>query len=105
MHHSLYRVTSFEVVRPFVLNVRFDDGTRQRIDFGSVLRGDVYGPLRDAALFERVAIDLDAHTLVWPNGADFDPARLHDWPDAGRQMIEMAARWADEAKTGLTRPR
>lgn len=25
-------------------------------------------------------IDPEVHTLVWPNGADCDPAILHDWP-------------------------
>ena len=95
MEHPLHRVTAFEIVGPFVLNVTFDDRTRQRIDFRPVLRGELYGVLRDAAVFERVAIDPEAHTLVWPNGADFDPATLHDWPVAGPGMIALARRWAD----------
>ena len=90
----LHRVTSFEVAAPFVLNVRFDDGTGQRIDFSPVLRGELYGPLCDLTVFERVAVDPEAHTLVWPNGADFDPATLHDWPDIEERMIEMAGGWA-----------
>lgn len=93
MGHALHRVTSFAIVGQFVLDVRFDDGTRQRIDFRPVLRGELYGPLRDVGTFERVAIDPVAHTLVWPNGADFDPATLHDWPDAGQRMIELVRHW------------
>ncbi len=94
MEHPIHRVTAFEIVEPFVLDVSFEDGTRQRIDFQPVLHGELYRPLRDAAVFKRVEIDPDAHTLVWPNGADFDPATLHDWPDTGPLMVEMAQRWA-----------
>jgi hypothetical protein len=41
-----------------------------------------------------VSLDPEAHTVVWPNGADFDPAILHDWPDHEAGMIAMARRWA-----------
>ena len=102
MAHPLHRVTAFEFVEPFVLNVRFDDRTQQQIDFRPVLHGELYGALRDTAVFERVAIDPDAHTLVWPNGADFDPTTLHDWPDAGPRMIELARCWADAERSGRT---
>lgn len=95
MEHALYRVISFAVVGPFMLNIRFDDGTRRTIDFRPVLRGELYGPLRDVGMFQQVTIDPDAHTLVWPNGADFDPATLHDWPVAGPRMIELAQCWVD----------
>ncbi len=102
MGHSVHRVTAFEIVEPFVLNVRFDDRTQQQIDFLPVLHGELYGALRDAAAFERVAIDPDAHTLVWPNGADFDPATLHDWSAVGPRMIELARGWADAERSGRT---
>ena len=102
MGHSVHRVTAFEIVEPFVLNVRFDDRTQQQIDFLPVLHGELYGALRDAAVFERVAIDPDAHTLVWPNGADFDPATLHDWSAVGPRMIELARGWADAERSGRT---
>lgn len=32
-------------------------------------------------LFNQVGIDPEVKTLVWLNGADFDPATLHDWPE------------------------
>jgi hypothetical protein len=45
-------------------------------------------------LFSQVRIDPEVHTLVWPNGADFDPATLHDWPVYERELRERAGRWA-----------
>jgi hypothetical protein len=93
MKHMMCRVQEFEIVAPYTLRVCFDDGTEQVIDFGPVLRGELYGPLRDLALFNRVALDRDVHTLVWPNGADFDPATLHEWPSCQAAFIEMASRW------------
>jgi hypothetical protein len=59
-----------------------------------VLCGGLYGPL-DISVFNRVTLDPEVHTLVWPNGADFDPTTLHDWPEAEPLMIDMARRWAD----------
>lgn len=91
--HPIYRVTSFEVLRPFALRVAFDDGTEQTIDFLPVLAGELFGPLRDPKLFEKVRVDPEVQTLVWPNGADFDPATLHDWPEHARAMASMASRW------------
>ena len=93
MNQPLYRVTRFKRLGPFELTVRFDDDTEQRTDFQLVLHGEFYGPLRDAAVFAQVAIDPEVHTLVWPNGSDFDPATRHDWSAVGPRMIEMAQRW------------
>ena len=94
VRHPVYRVVSFARVRPYTLRVAFDDGTEQVIDFSSVLAGELFGPLRDERLFDAVCVDPEVHTLVWPNGADFDPATLHDWPAYADQMGERAARWA-----------
>jgi len=81
MSHPIYRVRSFEIVAPYTLRVRFDDNTEQAIDFRPVLAGELYRPLRNLELFNQVRIDPEVETLVWPNGADFDPAttrRIHD---------------------------
>ena len=93
MTHLICRVLEFEIIAPYTLRVSFDDSTEQIIDFEPVLRGELYGPLRDRSLFNRVALDNEAHTLVWPNGADFDPATLHEWPQCKAAFIEMASRW------------
>jgi Protein of unknown function (DUF2442) len=93
MTHPIYRVVSFESVAPYTLRIRFDDGTEQTIDFRPVLTGELYGPLRDLQLFTRAVIDPEAHTLTWPNGADFDPATLHDWPRHEGALRALAERW------------
>jgi hypothetical protein len=75
--------------------VSFNDGRRREIDFEPVLRGELFAPLRDPAMFNAVHLDQEFGTLVWPNGADFDPATLHDWPECGSRLIELAAGWSD----------
>jgi len=36
--------------------------------------------------------DPEVHTLVWPNGIDFDPMTLHDWPLYEESMKAPAKR-------------
>lgn len=101
MKHEIYRVVSFDKAGPFTLRVHFDDGTSQVIDFRPVLKGELYGPLQDPALFDRVRVDPEVHTLVWPNGADFDPAMLHNWSESSPALKALAERWRS-AKEGMT---
>ncbi|RLT44303.1 MAG: DUF2442 domain-containing protein [Chloroflexi bacterium] len=91
--HQLFRVTKFKVVDDYTLRIRFDDGSEQTIDFLPVLYGPVFGPLRDKKLFAQVQLIAYAGCLEWPNGADFDPETLRNWPlykdaiIANRQMF------------------
>ena len=91
--HPIYRVRSFDIVGPHTLRVTFDDQSEQVINFEPVLRGERFGPLRDLALFEHVRLDPEVHTLVWPNGADFDPATLHDWLKLEDDLAARATEW------------
>jgi len=92
--HAIHEVRSLELIAPYTLCVCFEDGTAQTINFEPVLAGEVFGPLRDADLFNGVRIEQEARTPVWPNGADFDPATLHDWPEYEHEMRQLAQRWA-----------
>lgn len=93
MKHPIYRVISIKKVAAYTLKLTFDDQTVQTIHFRPVLKGPLYGELNDEHLFDQVVIDPEAHTLVWPNGADFDPTTLHDWPKYETHMKELAKRW------------
>ncbi|MBI4238280.1 MAG: DUF2442 domain-containing protein [Deltaproteobacteria bacterium] len=91
--HPLYKIHSVDVLLPYSLRVRFDDQTEQVVDLSDVLYGELYGPLRDIQLFTQVRVDPEVHTVVWPNGADFDPAVLHDWPQSRPLLIERVKTW------------
>jgi len=95
MNHPIHRVTDFSIGGPFTLSVTFSDGTEQRIDFKPVLHGVLFAPLQDQATFNAVTLDAEAGTLVWPNGADFDPATLHDWPDVREELAARAQSWTE----------
>jgi hypothetical protein len=64
------------------------------------LPGELYSPLRDLSQFNSVSLDREVHTLVWPNGADVDPATLHDWPEHEAAMIALGRRWASAVGPG-----
>jgi len=93
MSHAIYKVKSFAIVAPHTLKVDFNDGSSRRIDFRPALVGEIYGPLRDLKLFEQVTLDREVHTLVWPNGADFDPTTLHDWPEKAEDVAAAVEDW------------
>jgi len=95
MKHDIYAVTSVDVVGPYTLEIGFDDGLVRTIDFRPVLRGNIFGPLIDMELFNGVTLDPEVQTIVWPNGADFDPATLHDW---GLYVGEISTRLDSLAK-------
>ena len=91
--HPIHRVRSFSHEAPYTLRVGFDDASEQVIDFKPVLAGELFGPLRELSLFNQVRIDPEVHTLVWPNGADFDPLTLHDWPEHSAALAARARQW------------
>jgi hypothetical protein len=93
MNHPIHRVMAFQIVGPYSLRVRFEDGLERTIDFSPVLAGELFGPLRDGSLFQQVRLDVEAQTLVWPNGADFDPATLYDWPRYAEVFAAQAKQW------------
>ena len=95
----LYEVTSFRIIEPCRLLIEFDDGSSQEIDFEPVLYGRLNGPLRDLKVFEQVQLDAEAGTLIWPNGADFDPETLRNWPRCRDAWIKTAQRLAQQATT------
>ncbi len=93
MTHSIHRVKSFQIVAPYTLKIQFDDETEQTIDFKPILKGELFSPLNDLSLFNQVRIDTEVHTLTWPNGADFDPATLHDWPKKSQALTKHIEQW------------
>ncbi|SRR6266545_5604833 len=97
MSHPIHRVTRFSIVGPYTLSVAFADGSEQRIDFKPVLRGVLFRALQDLAVFNAVTLDAEAGTLVWPNGADFDPATLHDWANVVDELASRARTWVEPA--------
>lgn len=103
MQHPIHRVIAVEQTAPFTLRIRFEDGVSRTINFEPILRGELFGPLADPEEFARVRIDPEVQTLVWPSGADFDPAILHDWPEHEPAFRKAAARWENVSATADTR--
>jgi hypothetical protein len=75
---ALPRVTAVEPQAGYVLRLTFSDGSVGDVDLADDLWGEMFEPLRAPGMFARVAIDAEIGTIVWPNGADFDPCGLYE---------------------------
>ena len=93
MIHKIYRAVSCRALPAYKLEIAFNDGEVRTVDLEPVLAGELYSPLRNEALFAQVRIDPETGVPVWPNGADFDPAMLHDWDLYLPDFIKAAERW------------
>ncbi|RVU33497.1 DUF2442 domain-containing protein [Rheinheimera riviphila] len=72
----MLHITSAKYVVDYKIWVAFDDGTSGEIDLDGVLKGPVFEPLQSIAMFQKVSVDPELETVVWPNGADLAPEFL-----------------------------
>lgn len=92
-----FDVTAVRYIDGYRMLLNFSDGFVREIDFEPVLVGDWLGALRDIDLFKRVAVNHDTGTIEWPNGVDFNPVVLHDWPDYVGNIIERLEKNRDSS--------
>lgn len=75
---SKYRIKSIKVLNDFVLEIIFEDGVLQRINFAEIKHKGWWKELEDLTYFNKVKISAIKH-LEWPNGQDFKPEHLYYW--------------------------
>jgi hypothetical protein len=93
MNHPIYHILKCKAISPYRLDILFNDGVRRIVDLEGVLHGELYSPLRDPKIFQQVQVDGETGVPVWPGGADFDPAILHDWDQHRLEFEDAATKW------------
>jgi Protein of unknown function (DUF2442) len=100
----LIHVTGVEYRRHYQFEVAFSDNRRGIADLRDSLGGPIFEPLRDQCFLARGALDREAGTIVWPNGADLAPEYLYFL--AFRDERELADLFRDGGiSSGSTRHR
>jgi Protein of unknown function (DUF2442) len=59
----------------YMINLTFNDGLQNTVDFADWLEGPVFEPLKNEDYFQHFF--LEGGSVVWPNGADIAPETLH----------------------------
>ena len=91
MKHKFVRIIEVEVLEPYSLRLKYDDGFENVVNLESILEGDVFEPLKDINEFRKVSIDQEVGTIIWPCGADFDPDTLYHWSSIKSESSDKAA--------------
>ena len=68
-------VTRAKYVRDYLIEIKFNDGTKKVIDFEPWLTGPIFKPLKSKGYFKKFFVD--GPTIAWPNGADIAPETLY----------------------------
>jgi hypothetical protein len=74
----MYHVVDASCLGAYKLKVRFENDEVRIVDLADHLDGAIFEPLKDPAFFQRMHVNHDIDTVVWPNGADFSPDFLYD---------------------------
>lgn len=74
-----WRLHAVSVLPGYRLSITCNDGTSGIVDMSELVNGSdagIFAALKDFQLFQQVRIELGV--LTWPNGADIDPAWVHE---------------------------
>jgi len=85
-------VTKAKYLKDFEIEICFNNGLKGVADLSEVVRGGVFEPLKDKALFAEVRLDPELATIVWPNGVDLAPEYLFF------NTFKDAPEWQDQYK-------
>ena len=74
----MHIVTDVKYLADYRLKVSFNTGESKEVNLESYLEGEMFEPLRDRKLFQKVQINPDVDTICWENGADLAPEFLYE---------------------------
>ena len=74
---AIIKATEAKYIDGYRIRLKFNDGKEKTIDFQSLLRGEVFEPLKDIQTFK--SFKLNPFTIEWTNGADFAPSFLYQF--------------------------
>lgn len=77
---SKFRIKHFKIIGNFIIQITFEDGKNQTIDFGKIEHKGWWKELEDLDYFNKVEIS-DIRHLEWPEGQDFKPEHLYYWEE------------------------
>lgn len=82
MNFEIIDVIDVDVLHDRVVRLTFENGEVRDIDLAPLLWGPAFdGLAEDDDLFNRVEVDPEAGTIVWPNGSDISPHTLYRLSD------------------------
>ncbi|HET7597040.1 MAG TPA: DUF2442 domain-containing protein [Burkholderiales bacterium] len=70
-------MTELRAEENYTLWLKFDDGLEGRVYLGELVETTTFGPLSDAEIFGRVAIDPVSNEVTWGGGINIDPEVLY----------------------------
>lgn len=76
---EIVHVTEVEPLPDHRLRLSFEDGAEGEVDLSRRRWRGVFAPLEEQVFFDRVELDEELGTIVWPNGADIAPETLYRW--------------------------
>ena len=79
--HEIHYVEDVKVLGDHTLELTFEDGLTKVVDLSETFWGELFIPLEDPKYFRQVRLNPEIRTIVWPNGADFDPDTLYHWEE------------------------
>jgi hypothetical protein len=74
---KLLHITSARYVDRYRIEIQFNNDRCGIADLSESLKGRVFEPLQDMALFQQFEVDVELGTIRWLNGADFAPEYLY----------------------------
>lgn len=73
-----FNIKSFRILHDFIIEIHFEDGKVQTIDFEKFHHKGWWEELNDLDYFKNVRLN-EMDNLEWPNGQDFMPEHLYYW--------------------------
>lgn len=71
-------IVAVQPLDAYQLHIYFEDGVEGVVDLNQLVQfSGVFAPLQDPVYFAQVQVHPELGTIVWDNGADFDPDVLY----------------------------
>ncbi len=70
-------VTNAKYIEDYKVEVSFNNGRKGVANLIDALKGPMFNPLKNKAIFSNLKLDKELETIVWPNGADLAPEYIY----------------------------